>query len=401
MLKRTHTCGAPRAESCRKPDHAVRMGEHLPRSGQGPGVPGPSRPRGACARWCSIWRMCRPRWWPRHAACAARTASPCAARFASAPATRTPRLATGEVELLAKEIEVFNKAQDLPILPDEHEADKINEETRLKYRYIDLRRPRMPADPAHALQGDQAHARLLRRQRLHRDRDAPAHQEHAGGRARLHRAGPPASRTVVRAAAEPAAVQADPDGGRLRALPADLPLPARRGSARRPSGGVHADRPGDELRRPRGRDAGDGRVRPRRVEGCAGLRHRHDRAHDLAGIHGALRHRPPGPALRPRDPRHQRCGARKRLPGVPAGARQEARRPRRRGEVHPRAGRRGEAHAQDDRRLHGVRQAVQGGRRGGDQGRRERASTPAWPSTWSRTAPRSRSSWVWKWATRC
>jgi aspartyl-tRNA synthetase len=54
-----------------------------------------------------------------------------------------PRLATGEVELLATEVEVFNKAQDLPILPDEHEAGKINEETRLKYRYIDLRRPRM------------------------------------------------------------------------------------------------------------------------------------------------------------------------------------------------------------------------------------------------------------------
>jgi len=54
-----------------------------------------------------------------------------------------PRLATGAVEVLATEIEVFNKAQDLPILPDEHEAGKINEETRLKYRYIDLRRPRM------------------------------------------------------------------------------------------------------------------------------------------------------------------------------------------------------------------------------------------------------------------
>ena len=54
-----------------------------------------------------------------------------------------PRLATGKVELLAKEIEVFNKAQDLPILPDEHEAGKINEETRLKWRWIDLRRPRM------------------------------------------------------------------------------------------------------------------------------------------------------------------------------------------------------------------------------------------------------------------
>jgi len=54
-----------------------------------------------------------------------------------------PRLATGAVELVASEIEIFNKAGDMPILPDEHDADKINEETRLKYRYIDLRRPRM------------------------------------------------------------------------------------------------------------------------------------------------------------------------------------------------------------------------------------------------------------------
>ena len=30
-----------------------------------------------------------------------------------------------------------------PILPDEYEAAKIAEETRLKYRYIDLRRPHM------------------------------------------------------------------------------------------------------------------------------------------------------------------------------------------------------------------------------------------------------------------
>ena len=54
-----------------------------------------------------------------------------------------PKLASGEVELVAEEIEIFNKAETPPILPDEHDADKINEETRLKYRYIDLRRPRM------------------------------------------------------------------------------------------------------------------------------------------------------------------------------------------------------------------------------------------------------------------
>jgi len=54
-----------------------------------------------------------------------------------------PKLASGEVELVAEELEVFNKAETPPILPDEHEADRINEETRLQYRYIDLRRPRM------------------------------------------------------------------------------------------------------------------------------------------------------------------------------------------------------------------------------------------------------------------
>lgn len=54
-----------------------------------------------------------------------------------------PKLATGEVELLASELEVFNKADAPPILPDEYEAERISEEVRLRHRYIDLRRPRM------------------------------------------------------------------------------------------------------------------------------------------------------------------------------------------------------------------------------------------------------------------
>jgi len=54
-----------------------------------------------------------------------------------------PKLATGEVELLASEIEVFNKVENPPILPDEYESEKIAEEIRLRWRYIDLRRPRM------------------------------------------------------------------------------------------------------------------------------------------------------------------------------------------------------------------------------------------------------------------
>ncbi len=53
------------------------------------------------------------------------------------------KLETGDIELVAREIEVINRTAKLPILPDDHEADKIGEEHRLRYRYIDLRRPKM------------------------------------------------------------------------------------------------------------------------------------------------------------------------------------------------------------------------------------------------------------------
>jgi len=54
-----------------------------------------------------------------------------------------PKLATGDIEVVATELEILAKTDTPPILPDEHEAEKIAEETRLRYRFIDLRRPRM------------------------------------------------------------------------------------------------------------------------------------------------------------------------------------------------------------------------------------------------------------------
>ncbi len=54
-----------------------------------------------------------------------------------------PKLATGEVEVVGQQLDVLNKTDTPPILPDEHEADRIAEEKRLAHRYIDLRRPRM------------------------------------------------------------------------------------------------------------------------------------------------------------------------------------------------------------------------------------------------------------------
>jgi aspartyl-tRNA synthetase len=53
------------------------------------------------------------------------------------------KLKTGDIELVAKKLEIVNRTAKLPILPDDHDADNIGEEHRLRYRYIDLRRPKM------------------------------------------------------------------------------------------------------------------------------------------------------------------------------------------------------------------------------------------------------------------
>lgn len=53
-----------------------------------------------------------------------------------------PHLLTGTIEIEVSEYTILNKAQELPIQIDT-DGYEINEEVRLKYRYIDLRRERM------------------------------------------------------------------------------------------------------------------------------------------------------------------------------------------------------------------------------------------------------------------
>ncbi|MBW2983876.1 aspartate--tRNA ligase [Candidatus Woesearchaeota archaeon] len=50
-----------------------------------------------------------------------------------------PKLKTGKIEVLIDELEVLNKAETPPIEIDERM--KVNEDVRLRYRYIDLRKP--------------------------------------------------------------------------------------------------------------------------------------------------------------------------------------------------------------------------------------------------------------------
>src|SRR5882672_8025557 len=58
--------------------------------------------------------------------------------------TKNPKIVTGEVEVAVSALEVLNMADVLPFPVDDPEvANKVNEELRLKYRYLDLRRPEM------------------------------------------------------------------------------------------------------------------------------------------------------------------------------------------------------------------------------------------------------------------
>ena len=58
--------------------------------------------------------------------------------------TKNQKIDTGLVEVVAEQLEVLNHADVLPFSIDDPEvAAKVNEELRLKHRYLDLRRPEM------------------------------------------------------------------------------------------------------------------------------------------------------------------------------------------------------------------------------------------------------------------
>ena len=56
-------------------------------------------------------------------------------------ATVNPNMATGEIEVLGRQLEILNAAETPPFQLDEY--SDAGEDVRLKYRYLDLRRPEM------------------------------------------------------------------------------------------------------------------------------------------------------------------------------------------------------------------------------------------------------------------
>ena len=187
------------------------------------------------------------------------------------------------------------------------------EETRLKYRFLDLRREKMQRNIVLRSQMIASIRRRMHRAGLHRVPDADPDRLVARGCARLPGAVAAASRQVLRPAAGAAAVQAALHDLRLRPVLPDRPLLSRRGRPRRPQPGrVLPARHRDELRHPGGRvrrgRAGDARPvhRVLRLGGDADA----VPAHHLRRGHAALRHRQAGPAQPGRrSPTSPRCSA--------------------------------------------------------------------------------------------
>jgi aspartyl-tRNA synthetase len=61
-------------------------------------------------------------------------------------ASRNPKLPTGEVEVQAREVWILNDARTLPFQLDSSVDALASEDLRLKYRYLDLRRPQLQAN---------------------------------------------------------------------------------------------------------------------------------------------------------------------------------------------------------------------------------------------------------------
>ena len=55
--------------------------------------------------------------------------------------TYNPKIPTGTVELKAEEFAVYSEARALPFPIDDHVS--VREDLRIKFRYLDLRRPKM------------------------------------------------------------------------------------------------------------------------------------------------------------------------------------------------------------------------------------------------------------------
>ncbi len=62
------------------------------------------------------------------------------------PGFENPELETGEIEVIASDLEILSEALTPPFVISGSQGDEVDEAVRLKYRYLDLRRPKLASN---------------------------------------------------------------------------------------------------------------------------------------------------------------------------------------------------------------------------------------------------------------
>ena len=156
---------------------------------------------------------------------------------------------TGEIEVKATELTVFNRSEPHPVPDRGRDRHRGGEAPR--HRYLDLRRAAAPAVAHHPLADERHHPRVLLVERGFLELETPFMGKYTPGGARNFlvprrlNAG-----QVLRPRREPAALQAAVHGRGLRPVLPDRQVLPRRGPPARPPARVHPDRRRDELRQP-------------------------------------------------------------------------------------------------------------------------------------------------------
>ena len=143
-------------------------------------------------------------------------------------------LPTGEIEVIVKKMTVLNQSKTPPF--EIEEETNANEELRLKYRYLDLRRSPLQERIKIRHQNGKGLSGFTR---LLRDRNSPFDEEHPGRGEGFHRPKPGESGEILRFAPVSSALEADIDDFGVRQIFPDSPLSERRGSEGGSSTGAH------------------------------------------------------------------------------------------------------------------------------------------------------------------
>jgi len=172
--------------------------------------------------------------------------------------SKNNKIPTGDIEIVVDELSVLSPSLTPPFTIEDNTDG--GDDLRMKYRYLDLRRPavRRNMELRHRMTIlirnflDQQNFIEVETPILIGSTPEGARDFVVPSRPRLPGAQPSQPRPVLRPAAVAPAVQAAAHGGWLRPLLPDSEVLPRRGPARRPPAGVYADRLRDVVRGPGG-----------------------------------------------------------------------------------------------------------------------------------------------------